>query len=288
MKNLFAIIIAVLVVGSVLLILNDHTSLFASGKRTGDNSVSVNDKVDTIEIDVASSNTVIIPEDRDDVKAELEGDGNLIVSSRGDGIKVEVKRKWFSWMSFNHDSELTVFIPKQFDRSMDINIGSGSLEFAGNSSSKPMVLDTLRTDMSSGNLELTDIKTNKFVHNGSSGSLIVDRLTTEDGIVDISSGDVEMTDYSGPLKGDLSSGEMDVEMAELKGDIRFDLSSGNVELDLPDNSSFTLTGEASSGNISNEFPLKSEKLDDGDISGTHGSGKYEIEISVSSGDVRIY
>ncbi|MGD7024423.1 LiaG family protein [Rossellomorea vietnamensis] len=288
MKNLFAIIIAVLVVGSVLLILNDHTSLFASGKRTGDNSVAVNDRVNSLKIDVPSSNTVIIPEERNDVKAELKGKGNLIVSSKGDEIKVEVKRKWFSWMSFNHDSELTVFIPEHFDRSMDINIGSGSLVFEGESSSEPMVLDTLRTDMSSGNLELTDIKTAKFVHSGSSGSLIVDRFSAKEGTVEISSGDVELIEYSGPLKGELSSGDMHVEMAELKGDISFDLSSGNVDLDLPDDSSFTLTGEASSGNISSEFPLKSQKVDDGDVSGTHGSGQYDIEISVSSGDVRIY
>ncbi|MGM0846771.1 MAG: LiaG family protein [Bacillota bacterium] len=288
MKNLFAIIIAVLVVGSVLIILNDHTSLFASGKRTGNNSVAVHNNVNTIQVNVSSSNTVIIPEDRDDVKAELEGKGNLIVRSKGDDIEVEVKRKWFSWMSFNNKSQLTVFIPEQFDRNMDINIGSGSLEFEGASASKQMVLDTLRTDMSSGKLELADIQTKRFIHNGSSGSLNVERFTTEEGIVDISSGDVELSDYTGPLKGDLSSGRMDVEIQELKGDISFDLSSGNVSLDLPDDSNFTLAGEASSGNISTNFPLTSQKVDDGAISGIHGSGKYTIEVSVSSGNVRIF
>jgi lia operon protein LiaG len=288
MKNLFAIIIAILVVGSVLIILNDNTSLFASGKRTGENSVAVTNNVDKIEIDVASSNTVIIPEDREDVKAELEGKGSLSISAKGDDIKVEVKRKWFSWLSFGQKSELTVYIPEDFDRDMDINIGSGSLEFEGESSSKPMMLDTLRTDMSSGNLGLTDITTNKFIHNGSSGSFTADRFTTKEGIVDISSGDVELYDYAGPLKGELASGDMEVEMKELKGDISFDLSSGQVDLDLPDDADFELNGEASSGSISSEFPLTDQKQDDGDISGTHGSGKYNIEVSVSSGNVSIY
>jgi lia operon protein LiaG len=288
MKNLFAIIIAILVVGSVLIILNENTSLFASGKRTGENSVAVNNDVDKIQIDVASSNTVIIPEDRDDVKAELEGKGNLIVSTKGDGIRVELKRKWFSWLSFGQKSELTVYIPEDFDRDMDINIGSGSLEFEGASSSKPMVLDTLRTDMSSGRLELMDIQTNTFVHNGSSGRFHAVRLTAKDGSIDISSGDVALNDYVGPLKGELSSGKMEAEIKELKGDISFDLSSGKVNLDLPDDADFKLDGEASSGRISSEFPLTNQKMDDGDLSGTHGSGKYNIEVSVSSGSVSIY
>jgi lia operon protein LiaG len=288
LKNIFAIIIAAMVVGSVFIILNDNTSLFASGKKTGENSVAVVEDIDNIEIDVASSNTVVIPQDRNDVEAELEGKGNLIVSSKGNDIRVEVKRKWFSWISFNQKSELTVYIPENFDRDMDINIGSGSLEFGGPSSSHPMALDTLRTDMSSGNLELTDIKTDKYIHNGSSGSLTADRFITREGIIDISSGDVKLYDYTGPLKGELSSGEMEVEIKELKGDISFDLSSGDVGLDLPDDADFKLTGEASSGSISSEFPLANQKTDGGDISGTHGSGKYNIDVSVSSGDVEIY
>ncbi|RIW32703.1 DUF4097 domain-containing protein [Bacillus salacetis] len=288
MKNLFAIIIAAMVVGSVLIILNDNTSLFASGKRTGENSIAVGNDIDKIEIDVASSDTVVIPEKRDDVEAELKGKGNLIIIARGDDIRVEVKRKWFSWLSFSQESELTVYIPEDYDRDMDINIGSGSLEFSGPSSSEPMVLHTLRTDMSSGDLDLADIKSEKFIHNGSSGSLTADRFITKEGIIDISSGDVELYDYTGPLNGELSSGEMEVEIKELKGDISFDLSSGDVELDLPDDADFKLAGEATSGSISTEFPLSNQKTDGGDISGTHGSGKYEIDVSITSGDVKIY
>ncbi|WP_456272715.1 LiaG family protein [Bacillus sp. AK031] len=288
MKNIFAIVIAILVVGSVLIILNDNTSLFASGKRTGENSVAVSDRVNQIEIDVDSSHTVVIPEDREDVKAELDGKGNLMVSARGDEVKVEVKRKWFEWMSFNNKSDLVVYIPENFDREIEINIGSGNLELKGESATKPIVLDRLETDMSSGNLELANITASQFVHNGSSGKFSADRLTTEEGEIDISSGDVTLTDYSGPLKGDLSSGQMNVQLKELNGDIRFDLSSGQVDLDLPDDAEFTLNGEASSGNISCEFPLSGQTSDDGDISGTHGSGKYQVEVSVSSGDVRVY
>lgn len=288
MKNIFAIVIAILVVGSVLIILNDNTSLFASGKSSGENSVAITGGVDKIEIDASSSNTVIIPEKRDDVKAQLEGKGNLQVSATGDSIRVEVKRKWFESLSFNHESELVVFIPESFEHDINITIGSGNLEFAGNSSSNPMVLDHLTTDMSSGNIELANIKTNKFDHNGSSGRLAVDSFTTKEGYIEISSGDVELSDYTGPLEGELSSGQMNVQIKELKGDITFDLSSGLVDLDLPDDADFHLNGEASSGNISCDFPLTSKSVGDGEISGTHGSGKYNIDVSVSSGNARVY
>ncbi len=287
MKNTFAIIIAVLALGTLFVILNDHTALFAKESKSGDH-LKVTNQIDTIELQIDSSNTTIMPSSKNEVKAELEGKGTLTLIEKGDTIEVTVKRDWYEWISFNAKSDVKVYIPEKYNQNMKIDIGSGNLEFAGDSDSNRMELDELAIDMSSGNVELKNLDTNEFRHEGSSGKLTVDNLSTKDGNVDISSGDVSLTHYEGPLKGDLSSGRLNVEMDSLKGDVDIDISSGKVDLDLPDNASFTLDGESSSGKISCDFPLDHQESGNGDLSGVHGSGKYDVKVSVSSGNVKIY
>ncbi|MEI2666446.1 LiaG family protein [Rossellomorea sp. LJF3] len=287
MKNAFAVIIALLALGTLYVILNDNTSLFAKESQSGER-IEVTNKIKHIDLDLENSDTKIIPSDKSEVQVDIEGKGTMTLAGNGDTIDVAVKHKWYEWIGFNRKSNVTVYIPKEYKNSMEIDIGSGNFVMAGGSHSKKWKLDELSIDMGSGNMELENIETNVFEHDGSSGDLVVNSFTTKDGKVEISSGDVELSNFEGPLEGDLSSGELTVTMDSLKGDMTFDVSSGGVKLDLPEKASFKLKGQASSGDISCNLPLKDQKIENGDISGVAGSGQYTIDVSVSSGNVDIY
>ncbi|MCA0170706.1 DUF4097 domain-containing protein [Bacillus sp. RAR_GA_16] len=283
MRSGFFVIVGLLAVGAVCLILYENTSLF-TGSRD-ENQLKVTERIEEINIRTHSSDMEIVPEARDDVEAVLTGKGELFLRQKGDTIEVEVKKKWYQFFNFNNDSDVTVFLPEDFKQNLKLEVGSGNLALrAGN----PLVLNDVEIQMSSGDVELSNLQTERFEHDGSSGRLTVDQLTTKEGRFDISSGDVILTNYSGPLDGEMSSGEMNVQMAQLKGDVSFDLSSGDVELDLPDNANFTLDTEASSGDISTSFNLKDQTVSNKKISGVHGSGKYQVKISLSSGNARVY
>ncbi|MCA1057037.1 DUF4097 domain-containing protein [Rossellomorea aquimaris] len=287
MKNLFAIIIAVLALAAVYTILNDQTSLFGKENKSGD-SIAVTKGVKVIDLRLESGETDIIPTDQDEVKVEIDGTGKLTLTERGDTIQVKVKHKWYQWIAFNKKSDITVYIPKSYDRDLNIELGSGEAVFDGGSESSKMTLDELTVEMGSGDLDLSNLDTAVFKHKGSSGDVTIDELKTLDGKVDLSSGDVDIMNYEGPLSGDVSSGRLTVMMKSLTGDVSFDVSSGDVDLDLPDDASFTLNGHASSGNVSTSFPLKDRKKEDGDLSGKAGTGEYRIDASVSSGSVEIH
>lgn len=283
MRSGFFVIVGLLAVGAVCLILYENTSLF-TGSRD-ENQLKVTERIEEINIRTHSSDMEIVPEARDDVEAVLTGKGELFLRQKGDTIEVEVKKKWYQFFNFNNDSDVTVFLPEDFKQNLKLEVGSGNLALhAGN----PLVLNDVEIQMSSGDVELSNLQTKRFEHDGSSGRLTVDQLTTKEGRFDISSGDVILTNYSGPLDGEMSSGEMNVQMAQLKGDVSFDLSSGDVELDLPDNANFTLDTEASSGDISTSFNLKDQTVSNKKISGVHGNGKYQVKISLSSGNARVY
>lgn len=270
--------------GYILFTTVGNLTWFANKDQT---HAEITNKIDNIEFAIASANVTIIPENRDDLEAQLTGKGKVTVKQKGDTITVEYKQKWFSWFQFFNHSKLTVYVPEDYKEDMVIDIGSGNVNLSGESSKRPYKLNHLILDMSSGNVELNDLVVNEFAFDGSSGNVGIHSLDSKTASVDVSSGNVKITDFAGELEAEISSGRFDAQFVELRDSISIDVSSGNVSLDLPDKADFTLEGETGSGNISTKFPLKLEKQDKHELKGTHGSGKHEIEIDVSSGNVEI-
>lgn len=279
------IVILLLIITGLYIVFNQTFQFdgfaFAGSK---DESAAVSTNTDTIEIEVGGVNATVIPEDRKDVRAVLTGKGKVIVKETGDTVEVKTVKRWFNWFSFSGKRELKIYIPEDYNKDIEMNIGSGRLDFSG----EAMKLDTLTVDIGSGDVKLNNLEVNQFNHDVSSGNVEIDTIITKMGNIDLSSGNLEIEHYSGALEADVSSGEFTVQMDKLTDSIELDVSSGEANLDLPDNADFELNGEVSSGDLSNEFPLTTKGTDNKGIKGTHGSGKYKIDVSVSSGDVRIY
>lgn len=287
MKLKKILVIFLIIVGGYLLftsIMGNFPALFGKEQTKAE----ITNRIDTIEFDIASASLTIIPEKRDNLEAVLKGRGKLSVDQKGDTVTVKHKKSWFEWVPFFNTAKLTVYVPEDYNKDMLLDVGSGNMSLSGKSAKQPYELDNLTVDMSSGNVNLENLQVDTFVHDASSGNLTVHSLVSNSSSIDISSGKVKMTDYAGELNADLSSGRLVVQMSELKDSIQIDVSSGSVELDLPDQADFTLDGETGSGNISCDFPLTIKKQDNHRIKGSHGSGKHEIEVGVSSGNVRIF
>lgn len=283
LKRIFAIFI--ILVGSYILFNGVNSWMTFGG---GSKEASINNRIDLISIDVSSSDTVIIPEKRNDVRAELDGKGNVTVNKSGNEVQVEYKRKWLDgFQFFNNKSNLKIYVPEDYSKSMSIKVGSGRLNFAGKSESHPFELEKLNVDMSSGKISLANIKADEFEHKGSSGMMDADHLTAGSGEIDMSSGRVKIWNYQGKLDAEVSSGQLDILIRKLSDSVNVKASSGFVRLNLPDDADFTLKGKASSGHISSHYKLDDEIRNKNDISGKHGTGEHDISVSVSSGKAEI-
>lgn len=248
---------------------------------------AVTDQTEMITINVSGVNAEIVPEKRNNLQTELKGTGNVTVQQRGDNITVSYHRKWFEGFSFFHKTKLTIYVPENYHHNMQLAIGSGNLDFIGQASYS-MKLDQLSIILGSGNLHLKNLIVNHLDDRCASGNNNIERITTKDGSFEVSSGNVTVKHYQGSLKTRLSSGYFKAQFDQLKNPVDVEVSSGNVQLDLPDDADFTLNGKISSGLISNDFPLKNEKKDSHTLQGTHGSGKYNVDLSVSSGRIKVY
>ena len=98
-KNLIVIVI---LLGAFLLLIS-VPSLLPFGKQTAE----LTDDIDVIEIDVSGVSTTIIPEKRDNVEADLDGNGSVQVKKSGNSIEVEYKRKWYQPFGFFKRPKLT-------------------------------------------------------------------------------------------------------------------------------------------------------------------------------------
>lgn len=254
-----------------------------------EDAVKVTNDTDKISIDVSSVETVIVPDERDDVRAELEGEGTVKVQEHGDEIKVSVKRKgffWFNWFEMDKTT-MTVYIPADYEKDMDIELGSGKIVFKGESAENPMKLRDLSLNIGSGRATVENFDVEKLVNQSSSGEVEMNSIEAQSGSFDVSSGSVHVKNYSGKVDADVSSGKLEIQMDQLLDDVSLDVSSGYIGLELPEDAGFTLNGKVSSGNISSDFPLQNKEQSDNRLRGKHGSGKFEIKADVSSGNINI-
>ncbi|MEW9050837.1 MAG: DUF4097 domain-containing protein [Neobacillus sp.] len=281
MKRIFVLL---LVITGLYIVFNFSFSFdgFAfAGNKEG--SASITNHTNQIKIEAAGVIADIIPQDREELSAELTGKGKLKVEKQGNTIQVSVKKPWFDWFSSNKNEKLKLYIPNDYSKSMHITLGSGKLNFSGES----MQLEELTLTIGSGSANLTNIEVHTFNQNLSSGDVQIDHLSVDKGEFEVSSGNVNIKHYIGAIDADISSGDFNIQLDQLIDSIDIDLSSGDVVLDLPEGADFELEGKVSSGDISSDFPLTSKETGSKNLNGTHGSGEHKIEISVSSGEVHI-
>jgi lia operon protein LiaG len=241
----------------------------------------VTQHTDMIEMNLSGVQAIILPENRHNVEADLKGRGTVVVKESGDNISIQYKRKWFEWFGA---SNLTIYIPENYHQNIKINMSAGNIDYKGMNTT----LESLFLDGSAGNIHLNELNVTHFEHKGSAGNADITSLTTKTGTFDHSAGNLNLKHYRGKLNVRLSAGTLKVQMDKLTNDIKANVSTGSIMLDLPSSANFTLNGNTSIGSISNEFPLKNHNVNRKHLEGSYGSGKYNIDLSVSTGSIKIY
>ncbi len=106
--------------------------------------------------------------------------------------------------------------------------------------------------------------------------------------VSTSSGEINISGDRGCGSMGSTSGDVYLSLAEISGDIFVDTSSGEVTMELPKEASLEFEAGTTSGEINTFFDdvLNFSKRGD-HAEGTVGSGEREMEITTTSGDIRI-
>lgn len=235
-----------------------------------------------IDLDVSSINAYIEPGDgykleyrayKDNLPEIQEHNGKLVVKQP---THFRVRFIMFSNMFDNDEEFYKITVPKNSGLiDVDLNASSGRIS-VGN------VDINGRIDISSGNIDLENITSEKLRLDATSGDIDIKNVELDELSVDITSGNLDASRCTtDELECKLTSGRMDFE--ELKvNKVDFDMTSGDADLEIvgkEDDYSYDL--DATSGS----FKLNGKRINDSYK--TDGSKDKEIKAEMTSGSMSI-
>lgn len=268
MSNSTNIIIGtvIIIIGIIMLI---RKSSLVTANIDLSNSINLNG-IDKIVVNGSSENIRIMKSSSHNLKAELTGTSSGFASSQptieikqtGSTIVVEVKRSIFNLFS-SSNLAFDIYIDESFDGDLFFNLSSGKLNVVDN------------------------FNVNKLNINLSSGYFTIDEIQTKKTKFSVSSGQLSISNFTGAIDGNVSSGHVSVDYDTFDDDIKLKVSSGSIEINLPEASDFELKARKSSGSVTTEFALKDSSSSSSKFEGIAGNGGNKIDLNMSSGRIEI-
>lgn len=322
MKHLFAIFIPLCIIcyigfGVSLAVLGtknvdaDTTSVVTDGTLVdvADNieSYEIDKPFDRIDIDTAFYDVMIIqtsnaekvsivverPDDAyfaNDFTAKVSGNTLSLTSSKiwGKGLTQFWKNLAHSIASGDFSgtfsaARVTVTIPEKVYKSLDISLGSGSLDVT------ELTANDINIDMGSGALRYygrDGFTADSLTFSMGSGKAETYSLGAREYDIDIGSGAFDLNGLRGTGEFDMGSGSGTLGFAEYSGDGEFDIGSGSLTIALPVDANADLDASLGSGKlVINACGVNRTIKDSGNI--TFGEGGAALDITVGAGRVNV-
>lgn len=268
--------------------------------------------INEIRIDCDSPNVNIIPSDSNDIRVHFHGTAAVNknnhypkLNARIENNKLVIKVDGTITIGINlgifKELNLDVHVPKTYSSDILVNATSGNIAVQG------LNLNNLNCKSNSGNLSLQSVtakkgqlKTTSGNATGNeinvdrlncqcfSGNIKMDSLSSTETTLKTTSGEIDVLKFTGDLKANSFSGNVFVEYTTFNNNVDVSATSGEVSIQLPETAEFYLRANASSGKITNTFPLTV----DGDksrhhLEGTVVNGNNRITVKTFSGDIEI-
>jgi lia operon protein LiaG len=228
--------------------------------------------ISKIDIDLSSSDLTVNPTTEDEITVELTGKISkklkkklqLDVQENGDALKIGLKGE--DQIKFNVgvlivDTNVEVFLPQK-------------------------IYDSIKIDNSSGDINIQEFKSKNMIFETSSGDITATNLHSEEHRFHSSSGEMKLSNVTGNIKAESSSGDVIIQFENATGNLDAKTSSGDVSVEYRDEpKSLTIDFKASSGD--GEVTLDDvhfEERSENEIRGVIGTGNFKVTVETSSGD----
>lgn len=224
---------------------------------------------------------------------ELKEDQLFEVNKTASHITVSENRKpqfHFFYFGFMDGIVYDVYIPKEYNGSLEIKSVSGDIEVEEN-----LKFDDLTISSTSGDVKMGNIEANKIKIETISGDIKLQELKNEDLKLKTVSGDILVASAKGNIEGKTTSGKIEiqeiegnVELSSVSGDVKSEdfkitgnskvkTTSGNVKMYLNKDSNCEIQTKTVSGNVT--LPNRRNVM---------GEEPYvELDIDTVSGNIRL-
>lgn len=224
---------------------------------------------------------------------ELKEEDLFQVNKTGAHITISESNKpqfHFFYIGFMEDSLYDVYIPKSYEKSLEIKSVSGDVEVEEN-----LKFDDLTISSTSGDVKMGNIEANKIKIETISGDIKLQELENEDLKLKTVSGDVLVASAKGKIEVKTTSGEIEIQKIEgnvelssvsgdiksqdfkITGDSKIKTTSGNVKMYMNQESNCEIGTKSVSGNVT--LPNRRNVM---------GEEPYaQLDIDTVSGNIRL-
>ncbi|HEY4696347.1 MAG TPA: DUF4097 family beta strand repeat-containing protein [Candidatus Hydromicrobium sp.] len=248
-------------------------------------------EINKIFVDIVSTDINVISTNEEEIRVHLYGEvstnkkmelPSLVAYQSGDELRIEIIQP------------KTILIGISIWRTkLDIYIPEDSIE-------------TLEMDTVSSDTSISELKLNEFNFKTVSGDFKGESLFASELKLGLTSGDVNLKDYTGNIDVKVISGDVvlengsqneNIEVVTVSGDVYVEqedssnmnikTTSGDIEINLSEDARFYLRAKTVSGHIENRFPIKITSSSRRDLEGLVGSDEKEIAVGTTSGDINV-
>lgn len=264
--------------------------------------------INHIEIAYTSENVVFYPAEDDKITIkeyymESRDDGKSLIEKDGDTLRAEGRKEIVVFMfTFGGEERIEIYLPETYRGSVDVLATSGNIK-----SDTKLELSSLRAGTSSGNINFNQVYAEKIAAKATSGNIrfncvagTVREFSTTSGNIRVdsgagntktstTSGNIEIKELDGGFSGSAGSGNIKAQFVHVGGDIAVSTTSGNIKLEIPEDSSFSYKGRATSGMINTDFDhVLAFNKKGNEANGTYGQNTDQMmETRTTSGNTSI-
>ncbi|CAG9610798.1 DUF4097 family beta strand repeat-containing protein [Pseudoneobacillus rhizosphaerae] len=240
--------------------------------NVSDKAVVNNVDISRVKIDLSSSDVTVHSSDTDEITVEMNGKISKKLKKK---LKLDVQEK-----------SKTLKIGLAGEDQIKFNIGVLIVDTNVEVFLPQKIYDSIQIDTSSGDILIQDLKAKETIFDTSSGDIIARNMYTEVNRFHSSSGEMELSNVTGDIQAESSSGDMIIDYVNANGNLDAKTSSGDVSVTYrnePNSLAIDFQGSSGEGEVSLKAVSYEEKSENS-IRGVIGEGFYKLKVETSSGD----
>lgn len=224
--------------------------------------------MDSIVISSQFVDIKIFAEDRSDILVKYYGEmksdvvPKLNVNNIGKEVLIKLDNPNSNYAVKESDVVLEIFVPIDYKKDISATTSSADIYM------EDLIGDNISLYTTSGDIKTYEIEGNRI------------KLAS-------TSGDIELEQSIGRLNISATSGDVKIYATEDQGDININATSGNVSIKLEEESNYKIKAKSISGDVKSNFYIPLELEVNSRLDFEMGDGKYRMDITTTSGDIKI-
>ena len=196
---------------------------------------------------------------------KINAENNKINIHRNSNLNINSLGKSFS-------RQVLIYLPSTYKNDLNLKLSLGNIDFDYN-----VNLNKLNLNLTTGSVNIKDLKCNSFILEGRTGDFSIDNLICEEYDISLNTGSINVSDISGKGYINNTVGNIKSGISNMTGDTEISSSTGDIEVNILKEFDFIINSSCDIGEIKNDFKENS----------IGKNPKYTLIIDCGIGNIKI-